>query len=149
LGTRKATDKGLRVSRPIQVPNSVVKPMPTDVFPRACSSGVPLNGVGGARIHCMHWVPGMLTADERAKECRKFDMHLCSKSEVERHFHFGTPVCLEAFVANPSDAGKCLSLQGNVLQMCDMKMPEAPKGSMSVTDAECDKEGSAYCCATL
>jgi hypothetical protein len=103
----------------------------------------------GGHIHQGDRAQGPLTPDERAKECRKFDMHLCSKSEVERHFHFGTPVCLEAFVANPSDAGKCLSLQGNVLQMCDMKMPEAPKGSMSVTDAECDKEGSAYCCATL
>jgi hypothetical protein len=106
-------------------------------------------GEGRPLTHCMHWVPGVISREDQAKECRKFDMHLCSKSEVERHFHFGTPVCSEAIVSNPSDAGQCSALQGSILHHCDSPLPEASKGSMSVTDAECTKPATPYCCAVV
>ena len=148
LGTRKATDKTLRVSKPIHVESPAVASMEISGPLTACSSGVPLQPkLGKAQTHCMHWVPGKLSPEERANTCRKFGMGECSASDIAVHVRFGTPVCLPVLLQEQD--GQCVSLVGDTLNYCGQATAGSPSGSVVKSKAACDSLATPFCCSVI
>ena len=147
LGTRKATNPEIRESISTTVKDSVVI-MAEEVRAFSCSSFSPTRT---ANAHsCMHWIPGVFDIIETDKQCRKNYMEICTMSEIQLHFKFGTALCLPGFgkwdnTLRSPNKSKNFIFTGNVLNQCDTGVDSGFK----FWDAVDGSRGTSYCCRTI